>query len=314
MDEPRLSGEAQSIIDEMVNRRPPLMRDGRRACYMRLISLLLCESGAKEADRATAIEAIKMAENRGLQPIFDRWDDPDSFQKRVLDPMLDINAYNAIPIQVKRWKPMLVKPPKPPEQMSVLAFCASPRVGGNTDVLIDYALQGAADAGAKIEKHNLQRMKISYCLGCRKCKDPDYEGLCSIKDSMTEMYDKIMKCDALVVGFPIYTSRECAQMSTFLDRLDCFERFPYRMTMPPDKRAMVIGTWGYPNVDAYDWVIERIMIVLNLHKIPTIEAISACGFEGKLHGWDEHHKAVITRYPEELKKAYQAGRSLVTGE
>ncbi|MCX8126123.1 MAG: flavodoxin family protein [Dehalococcoidia bacterium] len=314
MTVPELTKEAQEIIDEMVNRRPPLMRDSRRARYLRIISLLLCEKGMKVADRATAIEAIKMVEDRGLQPFFDRWDDPASFEKKVLAPMTDINAYNSIPVKVKRWKPALVKPPKPPDQMKVLAFCASPRVGGNTDVLIDYALKGAREAGATVEKYYLQKLKMGFCLGCRRCKDPEHEGLCVIKDDMAEMYDKIINCDALVVGFPIYTARECAQLSTFLDRLDCFERFPYRMTMPPGKRAMVIGTWGYPNIDTYDHIIERVMIVLNLHKIPTYEAISACGFEGKLHGWDENHRAMILKYPLELEKAYQAGRSLVTGE
>ncbi|GAF67704.1 unnamed protein product, partial [marine sediment metagenome] len=32
------------------------------------------------------------------------------------------------------------------------------------------------------------------------------------------------------------------------------------------------------------------------------------------HGFDESRKAIIFRYPEEFKKAYEAGKSLVTGE
>jgi hypothetical protein len=32
-----------------------------------------------------------------------------------------------------------------------------------------------------------------------------------------------------------------------------------------------------------------------------------------LHGFDEDHRAIILRYPNELKKVYEAGRALVLG-
>jgi hypothetical protein len=44
-----------------------------------------------------------------------------------------------------------------------------------------------------------------------------------------------------------------------------------------------------------------------------VEALSACSFEGKLHGLDEKRKGVIAKYPELLKKAFDAGVSLVVG-
>jgi hypothetical protein len=55
------------------------------------------------------------------------------------------------------------------------------------------------------------------------------------------------------------------------------------------------------------------MVVLKLHKIETVEAISACGFEGILHGLDEKKRGTIEKFPQELRKAYEAGVGLVTG-
>jgi multimeric flavodoxin WrbA len=128
---------------------------------------------------------------------------------------------------------------------------------------------------------------------------------------MTPIYQKIIDADAIVIGFPIYTGRECAQLSTFLDRWDCFERFKFGAKLQPGRVSLVIGTWGYAYDDTYDHIIENIMVILNLHKIETIEAVSACGFEGMLHGLDEKGRGVIAQFPRELKKAYAAGRALV---
>jgi len=47
--------------------------------------------------------------------------------------------------------------------------------------------------------------------------------------------------------------------------------------------------------------------------IEPAEALSACGFEGMLHGLDDKGKAIILRFPEGLEKAYQADKSLVAG-
>ena len=48
--------------------------------------------------------------------------------------------------------------------------------------------------------------------------------------------------------------------------------------------------------------------------IETVELLSACGFGGMLRGLDNERKGIILRFPKELEKAYQAGKSLVTGE
>ena len=306
MTETLLTKEGQEILDEMLNKRPPIMRKSRKEKYFRILRLLMNEQGLKQADRKLAIETIKMVESKGLEPIFMMWEDPVKFKRLLVDPNSDLEAYYALPIQVKRWERPPVPPRKPPKEMKVLAFCASPRKGSNTDVLIDEALHGATDAGAKVEKITLQKLKLGFCLACEKCKQPGFEGLCAQKDDGPGIFQKIVDSDAIVIGFPVYSNRECAQLSTFIDRWACIGKFD------PPKRAMVIGTWGLPTTDSYDYVIEYIMLYLNAHGVQTVEAISACGFWGILYGLDENRKAIILRYPGELKKAYEAGKSLVT--
>jgi multimeric flavodoxin WrbA len=306
MTEPVLTKEGQEIFDDILRNRPPIISNRRKEKYLRILSLLMHERGLKQAGRDLAIEAIKMVENKGIDPLFMRWDDPVKFKKQLLDSQSDLEAYFALPIQVKRWERPPAPLTKPPQEMKVLAFNTSPRKNGNTGILIREAVRGVQDAGAIAEEFFLPAMKINYCIGCRRCKDKDRPAFCALKDDMTDIYPKIAECDAIIIGFPVYSSRECAQLSTFIDRWDCIGR------MDPPKRAMVIGTWGLPTTDSYDYVIEYVALYLNQHGVKTVEAISAGGFEGVLHGFDENKKAIILRHPEELKKAFEAGKSLVT--
>jgi multimeric flavodoxin WrbA len=244
-----------------------------------------------------------------------KWGEDPEARKKYLLKYADMENYFAAPLPVKRWKhPSPPAPTKRPQEMKVLAFCASPRVGGNTDTLIDQALRGATDAGASVEKIMLGKMKIGYCISCRRCKDNDFEPWCSQKDDMTEIYRKIQDADAIIIGFPNYTGRECAQLATFFDRWDCMVRYQQKNWLKPGKRGMVIGTWGLADSDVYDEVMGHIMLLLYVHGIEPVEAISAGGFEGILHGFDDKRKAMVLKSQEALEKTYQAGKSLVTGQ
>ncbi len=308
MTELTLTKEGQEILNEIVNTRPLIIRESRKQKYLRMLSFLMNEQGLKQADRGLVIEAIRMIESKALDPVFMRWEDPAKFKRLLVDPATDVKACYTLPVEVKRWDRPPVPAGKRPEEMKVLAFCASPRKGGNTEVLMDEAIRGAQDAGAKVEKFMLQKMKIGYCIQCTQCNLPGFEGFCPQKDAMADIYPKIVDSDAIIIGFPIYMSRENAQLATFMDRWRCVSN------VEPTRRAMVIGTWGYPATDTYDHKIENIISILYRNGFETVEALSACGFSGKLGGFDEKRKAMVLRFPKELEKAYQAGKSLVMGE
>ena len=313
MTEPVLTKEGQEALDKFLNMRAPITREERKGKISRTLSLLMNEQGCKEAGKELVIEAMRMTFTKGYDPFFHMIEDPAKFKKLSVDPRNDMDAYNAVPIQVRRWEYPDIKPTKRPDEMQVLAICASPRKGGNTDALMDEALRGATDAGATVEKIMLQKLKVNPCLACQRCKQPDFEGFCAQKDDMPGIIQKMIDSDAIILGFPIYSGRECAQLAAFFDRWYCFEGRKLEQ-LEQTRRALVIGVWGYPYVDTYDFVISSIIDVLNLFRFITVEALSACGFEGMLHGLDENRKAIILRFPKELEKAYQAGKSLVAGQ
>ena len=55
--------------------------------------------------------------------------------------------------------------------MKVLGINGSPRAGGNTDILLDKALEGARDAGADVEKMALGHLTFSPCPHSENIKD-----------------------------------------------------------------------------------------------------------------------------------------------
>ena len=308
----QFKGDGQAVFDKIIAIWPPIIRQRRKEKILLILALLMQSRGMKKAGGDLVIEATRLVVPKSYDPLFHMIEDMEKFKKKMLDPFQDKAAYNKIPIQVKRWKKAgRKKTGFSGAQKQIIAFCASPRRNGNTDLLVEEALKGARDAGAKIEKVMLQKIKMDHCIGCRKCKEPDYDDICVIKDEMAGIYQKIINADALIIGFPIYTGRECAQLCTFLDRWDGYERYMLKSCLEPGRVAMVIGTWGYPYINTYDHVIESVISTLNMHKVETIEAISACGFEGILHGLDEKRRGVILRHPKQLKKAYAAGRALV---
>jgi multimeric flavodoxin WrbA len=307
-----LSEDGQAVFEKVISIWPPIIRTQRKEKILFVLSLLMKARKVKRANKDLVIEATRLVVPKSYDPLFHMIEDMETFKRKLLDPFQDIKAYKRIPVRVKRWKKSGGKKRRKPEgRQKVIAFCASPRVKGNTDLLIEEALKGARDVGAQTEKVMLQKIKMGYCIGCRRCKEPDFDKICVLKDDMSVMYQKIIDADALIIGFPVYTGRECAQLSTFLDRWDGYERYMLKSSLAPGRVAMVIGTWGYPYSDTYDHVIESIVSTLYLHKVETVEALSACGFEGILHGLDENHRGVIAQHPSQLKKAYDAGKALV---
>ena len=47
--------------------------------------------------------------------------------------------------------------------MKVLGIMGSPRIKGNTDLLLEEALKGAESQGAEVEKLVIDKMKIAPC-------------------------------------------------------------------------------------------------------------------------------------------------------
>jgi len=98
----------------------------------------------------------------------------------------------------------------------VLVLSASPRKGGNSDLLCEEFIKGARQAGNHAEKIFLKNKKINYCIGCGVCQENG--GKCVEKDDMAEVLDKMIAADVIVMATPVYFYTMNAQMKTLIDR------------------------------------------------------------------------------------------------
>lgn len=98
---------------------------------------------------------------------------------------------------------------------NVLIISASPRKGGNSDILCDRFAQGALEIGNKVEKVFLASQNIGYCSGCGVCNTTHK---CIQKDDMEKILDKMVTADVIVLATPVYFYTMDGQMKTFIDR------------------------------------------------------------------------------------------------
>jgi multimeric flavodoxin WrbA len=98
----------------------------------------------------------------------------------------------------------------------VLVLSASPRKGGNSDLLCDQFVLGAKEAGNQVEKIFLRDKKINYCTGCGTCQSNG--GKCVQTDDMAEVLDKMIAADVVVMATPVYFYTMNGQMKTLIDR------------------------------------------------------------------------------------------------
>ncbi|MEF3695902.1 flavodoxin family protein [Desulfolutivibrio sp.] len=101
--------------------------------------------------------------------------------------------------------------------MKILGICASPNgKKSQTRRLVQGVLDGAASCGAEVEFVDLCRLKIEFCIGCRKCFDT---GSCFFKDDYQGLLDKMLAADGMVWGSPNYSFCVRAQMKALIDRM-----------------------------------------------------------------------------------------------
>jgi len=99
--------------------------------------------------------------------------------------------------------------------VKVLGIMGSPRIKGNTDLLLDEALKGAKIQGAEVEKLVVDKLKIAPCkeyLGCFK------DGNCVIRDDMDEIYPKLLGADVVIMASPMFFYGVTSQAKALIDR------------------------------------------------------------------------------------------------
>ncbi len=115
--------------------------------------------------------------------------------------------------------------------MKIAGILGSPRKGGNTEILLDVALEEAKKNGAAVSKISLRNKKIAPCNGCLKCVPT---GKCVIKDDMQEIYKKLLESEGIIWATPVYFWSMTSQTKAVIDRT-------YALTFPKLQLANKVG-------------------------------------------------------------------------
>jgi multimeric flavodoxin WrbA len=99
--------------------------------------------------------------------------------------------------------------------LKILGIYGSPRRGGNSEVVLDRVLEGAAAAGAEIERVYVRNLKMSGCIECGACEK---DGQCVVKDDMQNVYPLLEEADVVVLASSIFFYGITAQAKALVDR------------------------------------------------------------------------------------------------
>ncbi|HRZ83223.1 MAG TPA: flavodoxin family protein [Candidatus Hydrogenedentes bacterium] len=103
--------------------------------------------------------------------------------------------------------------------MKVVAFNGSPRLGGNTELLLRKVLEPIAAAGIETELVQVGGRPVRGCQACYRCFQTKDCRCAHNGDEMNGWIAKILEADAVVIGSPTYFAGPTAEVTALLDRV-----------------------------------------------------------------------------------------------
>lgn len=125
--------------------------------------------------------------------------------------------------------------------MRIVGIYGSPRPNGNTDKMLDAFLDGAREAGARVDTIYVRKLSLQGCIGCGGC---DETGQCVVQDDMQNVYPLLEEADGIVLASPVYFYNVTGQVKLLIDR--CQALFMKKMLAGSDSRqgAAAEGSHG----------------------------------------------------------------------
>lgn len=187
-----------------------------------------------------------------------------------------------------------------------LGIATSPRLSGNTTILLEKALAGAAAAGARTELVTLNSFSFSPCLACDGCFK---EGKCVVQDDMQLIYEKLLSADRIILAAPIFSMGMCAQAKAMVDRTQRFWSTKYVLSRDviidkenrPSRKGIFISTAGSNHKNVFDGALQVAKYFFLM-----LEA----EFAGNYCYPQADEKGTILNHPEALQEVYRAGLDL----
>jgi len=216
--------------------------------------------------------------------------------------------------------------------MKVMAFNGSPRKKKwNTVTLLNNALQGAQSTGAETELVQLYDLKFSGCISCFSCKrlSRKKDGVCSVKDDLTQVLDRVKQADALIIGSPVYYGAESAATRAFIERL-CFPYLKYSKDagslFPRRINTAMIYTMNAPDQIlqriGYDRMFAMTQMTLGMHfgacelllSTDTLQYSDYDKYEAEAFDKNAKRQRHIEVFPDDCTRAFALGARMASGK
>ena len=188
--------------------------------------------------------------------------------------------------------------------MRVVAFHGSPRVEGNTEILLKETLRAISEFSCETQLFLLNSMNIKPCQDCGGCEQT---GVCVINDDMNEISRAIREADRIVLASPIFFFGLSAQAKTMIDRCQAFwcEKYLLKRPVPPGphgRKGLLLLVGGMKKEIGIQCAEATAAAFFRTISVTEHRTLSFLGVDAK---------GAIFEHPEALKSAFEAGKDLV---
>ena len=188
--------------------------------------------------------------------------------------------------------------------MRILGIYGSPRKGGNSDLLLDKALEGAKSAGAEVTSLRAFDLDMG---GCEECGGCDETGECIIDDDMQKVYPEFDQADVIIMATPIFFYAPPAQLKALIDRAQA----PWNRRRLAKKKTLDSGTGYLIAVGATKG--KNLFQGTELIARYFFDALDM-NFGGSILFSQVDEKGAITKNPDALDRAFQLGQHAGSAE
>jgi len=177
----------------------------------------------------------------------------------------------------------------------------SPRIEGNTDLLLDEVLRGAQSQGAEVEKIIVDKLNIAPCReyhGCLK------EGNCVIRDDMDDIYPKLLNADCVIVASPIFFYGLTSQVKALIDRCQALwvRKYILKQNLSDSgRKGAFIAVGATRGKKLFDGAISTVKYFFQAIGVTYVDELLIRGVD---------KRGEIKEHPTALSDAFELGRKL----
>lgn len=185
--------------------------------------------------------------------------------------------------------------------MKILAIMGSPRIKGNTDLLLDEAIKGAESQGAEVEKLIVDKAKIASCIEDYGC---EMDGNCTIRDDMDDIYPKLLEADGIIAASPIFFYGVTSQLKALIDRCQALWVRKYVLNMPmpdSDRKGAFIAVGATTGKKLFDGSVLTVKYFFEAIGVKYVDELLVRGVD---------KRGEIREHPTVLSDAFELGTRL----